>query len=472
MKWICRALCIFAVCFLWAGATSAEDLSSSRAVLEKSDSIRTGMLFDMDLETAQLLPENAFLTLESGEGISSLYLIFDRAYGHLTLTDGTGQEAVVDTQGFLHAFFPLETLFESCPKRLTVTFSDGEAQLNELRIFSPGAVPEWVQQWQMIPDGEADLLLFSTHGDDEQLFFAGLLPWYAGEKGFRVQVAYFTDHRNMTSHRVHEMLNGLWAVGVRDYPVFGAFPDYYTFDMEDAYRFYAAEGYREDSLLAFVVEQLRRFRPLVAVGHDISGEYGHGMHRLYTDLLRKAIEISANPEVFPNLAEEYGVWDVPKTYLHLYSEHPIVMDWDIPLEAFDGKTAYEVSRDLGFASHVSQQRDFAWYFRGFDRAADVTQYNPCYYGLYRSTVGADVQKQDFFENLGPKNTQLPFTQLPTEPPVIFPEELPEPAPKTAQFTAASNPYTEKFWLLFPAVGTLVLTALTACLHTPRGKEKI
>lgn len=144
-----------------------------------------------------------------------------------------------------------------------------------------------MEQWSKIPQGEADLLLLSTHGDDEQLFFAGLLPWYAAQQGKRVQVVYFTDHRNITSIRVHEMLRGLWTVGVRDYPVFGAFPDYYTFDMEDAYSFYEEEGFSRETLLDFVTRQLRYYRPLVAVGHDEKGEYGHGMHQLTSDLLKK-----------------------------------------------------------------------------------------------------------------------------------------------------------------------------------------
>ena len=42
---------------------------------------------------------------------------------------------------------------------------------------------------------------------------------------------------------------------------------------------------------------------------------------------------------------------------------------------------------------------YGWYFRYRDKATDIKQYSPCWYGLYRSTVGEDVQKQDLFENL-------------------------------------------------------------------------
>ena len=58
--------------------------------------------------------------------------------------------------------------------------------------------------------------------------------------------------------------------------------------------------YSREELLRFVVDNLRRFKPLVAVGHDLQGEYGHGMHMVYSDLLTKAVEVSADPAVFPD----------------------------------------------------------------------------------------------------------------------------------------------------------------------------
>ena len=161
----------------------------------------------------------------------------------------------------------------------------------------------------------------------------------------------------------------------------------------------AIEGITEEELVGFVVENLRRFKPLVAVGHDLGGEYGHGQHMLYADMLIKAVEITDDPEQYPDSAQQYGTWDVPKTYLHLYTKNEIRMDWDQPLESFDGMTAYRVSKDLGFAAHVSQQLNFGWFIKGKDTAASINYCSPCRYGLYRSTVGADVEKTDMFENL-------------------------------------------------------------------------
>lgn len=456
---------------LCAPAAGAEAVPPVDWVAESSGVPVVELLFDMDMETTQRCEEDASLTISLPEGIGSMYLVFDREYGVLNLTDEeTGAVAAVSTEGMLHFYVDLEDCFGLVPHTVTVSFPAGDAWLNELGMYPPGQVPDWVQRWERIPDGQADLLLLSTHGDDEQLFFAGLLPWYAGEKGYRVQVVYFTDHRNLTAHRVHEMLNGLWAVGVRDYPVFGHYDDYYTFDLEDAYRYYEETGHPRQTLLAFVTELLRRYRPLVAVGHDQAGEYGHGMHQLTADLLKQAVELSGNEDAFPEQLDRYDSWQVPKTYLHLYSENPITMDWDVPLEAFDGMTAYEVTKEKGFPCHASQYGDFAWYFRGADRAAEVAKYSPCYYGLYRSTVGEDTDKGDFFENLEayfqqPAPTEPPLPVQAAPPSATQPPAQPQPEPEKPDAAG------EKAWILFPALGTAVLTLLTVCLNESHRKEK-
>lgn len=468
---------VFLAFLLWIPTAGAEALPPVDWVEESRGIPAVERLFDMDVETTQRFEENASLTISRSEGIGSLYLIFDMDYGVLNLTnEETGEVAAVSTEGMLHYYVDVEACFDQAPHSVTVSFPTGEAWVNELGMYPPGEVPDWVQRWEKIPEGQADLLLLSTHGDDDQLFFAGLLPWYAGEKGYRVQVVYFTDHRNLTAHRVHEMLNGLWAVGVRDYPVFGRYDDYYTFDLEDAYRYYEETGHPRQTLLAYVTELLRRYRPLVAVGHDQAGEYGHGMHQLTADLLKQAVQISGDEEAFPEQLDRYDPWQVPKTYLHLYPENPITMDWDIPLEAFDGMTAYEVTKEKGFPCHASQYGDFAWYFRGADRATEVRKYSPCQYGLYRSTVGEDTDKGDFFENLEayfqtPAPTEPP-QPVQTTPPIqttpsstVQPPAQPQPEPEKPDTTG------EKVWILFPAVGTAVLTLLTACLNETRKKEK-
>lgn len=183
------------------------------------------------------------------------------------------------------------------------------------------------------------------------------------------------------------------------------------------------------------------------------------MHQLTADLLKQAVQLSGDGELFPDSAEKYGAWDVPKTYLHLYGENPITMDWDIPMDCFDGKTAYQVSKDLGFPSHVSQVADFAWYFRGADTAAEVEKYNPCLYGLYRTTVGADTENGDFFQNL---EIYTQPTQA-TEPTQTF------PAPTESTSPIVLQTQSQKFWPLIPAVGTAILALLMAGYERKRNR---
>lgn len=357
-------------------------------------------LFDRKLDTGTEVNTGISLTFHFYGGLGSLYFVFGSDVQPYTVTDhATGISVTCGEYGFLHDFVDLQQLFGTAPTSITVDFGENLASIQELYIYTPGEVPDFVQKWQLPADNSTDLLLYSTHGDDEQLFFAGLLPYYAGELGYQVQVAYFTDHRNNDPIRQHEMLNGLWAVGVRNYPVFGHHTDFRVETKEETYDILAADGFTKEDMLGFVVEQMRRFKPLVVIAHDFAGEYGHPQHMIYADLVAEALEISNDAAYYPELAEKYGLWDVPKAYFHLYEENQIVMDWDQPLESFGGMTAFEVTKNLGFPQHASQLYNCIWYYGYSTRATDIQAYSPCLYGLYRSTVGEDVLKNDFFENV-------------------------------------------------------------------------
>jgi len=388
-----------------AGETVAQDITKS-TIFSGSGYSTFDFLSDGDTKKYIASSGNAQITLENPSGIGALYLLFDLEYGEYTVTDNdTGKTITAGKHSFLHDYMALETPATS----VTVSFSGGKVHLSELTVFSQGQAPDYVQQWGAPLDAKADIVLFATHGDDDQLFFAGLLPYYARERDCGVQVVYLTDHRNLTNARTHEILNGLWSVGVTAYPVFGSFADFRIDDLQGTYDYYEDLGTSKEELQSFVVEQIRRFKPQVAVGHDIKGEYGHGMHMVYTDLLIHALDMTNNPEMFPESAQKYGLWDIPKTYLHLYEENQITLDYDTPLDSFDGMTAFEVTQKLGYPCHESQQ--YTWFTKWINwvnmsvggtpvtKATQIKDYNPCLFGLYRSTVGADVQKNDFLENI-------------------------------------------------------------------------
>ena len=219
-----------------------------------------------------------------------------------------------------------------------------------------------------------------------------------------------------------------------------------------------AEGFQQ-------IQQIRRFRPQVAVGHDLQGEYGHGMHRVYTDLLINALELTCNPESFPESAEKYGLWQIPKLYLHLYPENPIVLDYDTPLSRFDGLTAFQVSQQLGFPCHKSQQQfvmfgDWLYGYNGeITKASQISNYSPCQFGLYHSTVGPDVQKNDFLENITPYARQEQLEQERIEQERLEQEKL-------AQEKAQRSRHIAVFCLAL-----LFVISIAVPLHERKQQEK-
>lgn len=309
--------------------------------------------------------------------IGSLYLEWDKIPEQWTLY-ADGREITVAKDGFLHQYVQLDE-----PAREVAISAD--TALCDVYAFEPDSViPDWVQIWQPTLE-RADLLLLPTHADDEHVFFGGMMPYYAGEKGYKVQVVYLTHHWKQL-YRPHELLDGLWTAGVRNYPVIGPFEDKWADSLEEAEALYS----RYDTA-AFLTEQLRRFKPSVVIGHDLQGEYGHGVHVLNAVSLTDAVLAATDASIFPESANTYGTWNTPKLYLHLYPQNEIIMDWSVPLKAFDGKTAMDVAREA-FALHVTQQGYFYVY-------GEWDAYDSRRFGLYRSTVGEDVVGGDVFENI-------------------------------------------------------------------------
>ena len=183
-------------------AVSAQNIATASDITADTQITGTGyssfrFLTDGDIEKYVTSNGNASVTLENPEGIAGIYLLFDLSYGAYTVTDnGTGNTFIAGEEGFLHEFLDLDAAFGTVPTSVTLDFASGSVRLSELSVYSEGEPPDSVQVWDAPLDGGADLVLFSTHGDDDQLYFAGLLPYYAGELGCRVQVVYLTDHRS------------------------------------------------------------------------------------------------------------------------------------------------------------------------------------------------------------------------------------------------------------------------------------
>ena len=409
LLWILLCMSIF----MFGITENIKGAEYQNKTMESEGFSKSSSLFDSNRNTYTNCKEKGNITLINSTGIHGIYIEFDRLPKEWTLTNPeNGVSVTCGTNSFLHEFVDVEALFDTIPTKLVLTFAE-DTTIADVYVFSNEEIPDWVQIWDK-PCEEADLLLVSSHSDDEQLFFAGILPYYAGEKEFKVQVAYVVQHfeaNGSKDHkRPHEQLDGLWTVGVRNYPVMSDFPDLYAESkdrnvaFQQAQKVYQSAGITYDDFINYITECLRRFKPLVVVSHDLNGEYGHGTHVLCASALTEAITYAADASKYTESASKYGTWNVEKLYLHLYKENQIKMNYDIPLEKFQGKTAFEVSQD-GFGCHKSQH--WTWFYKWMygtsekpiKKATDIPNYSPCLFGLYYTNVGNDVVGGDFFENV-------------------------------------------------------------------------
>ena len=346
----------------------------------------TQVLSDDDYSTTVKPGAESELVITSEEPMQGLYLEWDRVPSEWLLKENEST-TTFGTHGFLHEYVPLS----SSQNSVTIVSKESMTLCN-IRAIPIGTDPKTIAQVWEEPQEKTDFLVFSTHADDEILFLGGVLAKYGGGEGIPVQIAYLTEFWSTEPVREHEKLDGLWEAGIRRYPVDGGFRDYYAADLDEA-----LSKYDHDKVLSWTVSTIRRFKPLIVVTQDLTGEYGHGGHRLLARCVTEAVERSMDPSFYPASAEEYGVFDVKKTYLHLYPENTITLDVRQPLPSMGGRSALEVARDA-YKKHVSQQK--YWFYVTDDpkdyRASEI---NCSKFGLFRTTVGNDSGQNQMTENI-------------------------------------------------------------------------
>ncbi len=300
---------------------------------------------------------------------------------------------------------------------------------HEIYAFSKGEAPDWVQRWEPTVE-KADILFFSAHPDDELIFFAGGIPT-AVDEGRSVAVAYFTDSNDT---RRCELLNGLWSMGVRNYPVIGPFKDSFQ---KKAGKDPLANQYKamggKDAVCAWVAEVIRRLRPEVIVTHDVNGEYGHPQHMVAAETVRQVYAETADPAKYPESAASWGLWQAKKLYLHLWEENQSTFDWSKPLASLGGKTGLELAT-AAYELHVTQKTS------GMSVTGTGTQYDNTKFGLYASEVGPDVTGGDFFENLAPAEAAV--VETPAEVVTAVPEETKDGTAAVEGVPAEEDPTEE------------------------------
>ena len=295
----------------------------------------------------------------------------------VTVTDASGKELLHET---LETGFYVDAVALPKGARTVVIHPYGtRVRMSSVRVYGEDYPHELVQQWKQVPE-KLDILLFSTHQDDEILFFSGLVPWY-GHLGKEIGIVYMS---NCGRARYREALDGIWLSGMQNHPIFLGYPDKDVASINVATNLWP--GAQEA-----VVRQIRRCKPDIVVVQDRAGEYGHTQHRLTSDLVCNGVLLAADPDYDPESAEEYGAWDVKKLYVHLYGENQVHMNWNIPLEECGGFTPWEIAV-ASFEMHHSQYG----YFR-MERQS--VEYDSSLFGLYRTTVGPDRAGDDMFENL-------------------------------------------------------------------------
>lgn len=375
MKKYYLILLTFIISLILTSDVKAETASDSSTAAKLDISITSkgnncrGLLDD-SYNTNVTFNDNDTITVTSESPMRGLYIKWNGPVNPWTL-EYNGKTLNCGENGFVHEYIDLGEDVTTCtiniPKKISIS---------DIMAYSAGTLPADVQVWNK-PYDNADILAFAAHADDEILFLGGVLATYGGGQGDSVQVAYMCDFWNKEPIREHEKIDGLWEIGLRNYPVCGGFADIKSLSLSRA-----KEIYSYDEVTAFVTEQIRRFKPLVCVTQDLNGEYGHGAHMLLAHAVCDAVDNSAFASFCPESADKYGTYDVPKTYLHLYEQNQIKMNLRTPLAGLGGRTALEAASDA-YLKHVSQQ---VWDFI----VSDDYEHSCANFGLYRTTVGADT----------------------------------------------------------------------------------
>ncbi|MFA5052569.1 MAG: PIG-L family deacetylase [Parcubacteria group bacterium] len=247
-----------------------------------------------------------------------------------------------------------------------------------LALFQAVALADDSYNWE--EPHHADVMIIACHSDDDQLYLGAVIPIYLAQ-GKSVVVVFMTP---CSTSRKKEAEAALWAVGVRQKPVFGPFADHWFEKLADA-----KKSWPKEKVEAYLVEQVRIYTSSIIVSQDVKGEYGHKAHIWMVEEVQKIFNLAGDPKAYPESAEKYGVWNPLKLYLHLFKENKITLDVKTPLAMYDGKTAFEVAK-MGYSYHRSQVK--INHHRVGEKPIDQ-------FGLAQSKVGFSTLTGDMFESV-------------------------------------------------------------------------
>lgn len=364
--------------------TAQETTYECHIISERGDVPVRKALSDKSYTTYITLDTDEELTFTASDA-AWVYIKFygtapDSYYIKAQASDSSVTELSCGGKGFLHETIKLpdsaESFTLSCPE---------QAKICEVELYTEGKLPENVQIWEETLSS-CDVLVMATHADDDTLFFGALISEQAA-LGRLVQTAFMCGHSGEL-HRLNELLDGQWTLGVKFYPIMGRFPDFYSTSLKTAQK-----QYDSNKVTDFIVESVRRTHPLVLVTHDVDGEYGHGAHRLVSKLTLDASSSYADASAFDASAEAYGAYAPSKIYVHLWDENEIVLDVKREMPELSGLSPFDVAAKA-YKCHTSQQK--------YAFKVTVSGTNDCRrFGLYSSLVDCDPTSSDIMNGLTP-----------------------------------------------------------------------
>jgi len=379
-------------------------------------------------------PGSVTVSWEADVPASKLYIEWYTLPEWFAITQYDENGEVLDTSyGATTQINQLYTLIDGV--RSVSVRSDVDMDISTLQLYDADTLPYNYHEWNDSPE-KLDFLVISAHPDDDVLFMGAIVPIYGAERGLCGNILYVCSKDLRL--RCDEALNADWVMGLRNYPIFAGY-----MDVANTKKHEWGQDFTLDAITQYLVEQLRKYKPEVVVTHDPNGEYGHWQHILISEAAQQAVVLAADASYDPESAAEYGVYQVKKLYLHLYTENTITLDVDAPLSAFDGMSAYEVAV-LAYEEHRSQIEN------GYHRVRNEGVYSLSDFGLYYSAVGPDSGINDMFENID--ETLLSTYVAPEPTPTQTPAPTPEPTPEASEVTETVVP--SSMWALYLAAGVL------------------
>jgi LmbE family N-acetylglucosaminyl deacetylase len=441
--------------FPLAAQAEADDSLWRDCVYSSSNPSRKGIreLWDTNAESDYVIkgPGEFSISWEQCVPAQTLYLEWNHLPGEFSVTEKRKDGSVLKTtQGDTFELDQLYCLSKGASS--VVLSSDANMDLCTALIYGPDVVPKNYHPWKPTPK-KLDYLVIATHPDDDILFMGAIVPLYGVERGLTGTIVYACSSNIRL--RCDEALNGAWAMGLRNYPIFAGFPN-----ILPARREQRENEFSVQKLTLYFADLIRQYRPEVIVTHDKRGEYGHWQHKNVCKAVCDAVPLAADASFDPESAAEFGTFQVKKLYLHLYPENTVQLDVYSPLAAFGSQNVIDIAT-AAYAEHESQVKanHYSVSNEGF--------YSLSKFGLYFSAVGPDTGENDLFENIDPQSLSNYVAPTPTASPaptpvpslfvVAAPDRTASPAPESG-----SSETAESSWMLYLLIAMGLAVLAIAC----------